>query len=213
MKKAFIFDLDGVLVSTDRYHYAAWKSVADEENIYFDEVINNRLRGVGRAESLEIILERAKRAYTPEGKAALAKKKNERYRLSLETLTKADRLEGVTETLDVLKARGYLIAVGSSSKNARYILGKIGYGDYFHAVVDGNDIERGKPNPEVFLKAAQRLRLSPEECYVVEDAKTGIDAALAGGFTAVGIHDAAGYEKTNIALKAFSDLCDYAPKV
>ncbi len=206
MKKAFIFDLDGVLVSTDRYHYAAWKSIADEEGIYFDETINNRLRGVGRRESLKIILERAPRTYGEEEERALAEKKNARYRASLENLTPADRLEGVSETLEALRRTGALLAVGSSSKNARYILGKIGYGDYFDAVVDGNDIVNGKPDPEVFLKAAALLHLSPCDCYVVEDAKTGIDAAVRGGFCAVGIHDAAGYDRADHAIKAFSDL-------
>ncbi len=206
MKKAFIFDLDGVLVSTDRYHYAAWKSIADEEGIYFDETINNRLRGVSRRESLKIILERAPRTYGEEEEHALAEKKNERYRASLENLTPADRLAGVSETLEALRRTGALLAVGSSSKNARYILGKIGYGDYFDAVVDGNDIVNGKPDPEVFLKAAALLHLSPCDCYVVEDAKTGIDAAVRGGFCAVGIHDAACYDRADHAIKAFSDL-------
>ncbi len=206
MKKAFIFDLDGVLVSTDRYHYAAWKSIADEEGIYFDETINNRLRGVSRRESLKIILERAPRTYGEEEEHALAEKKNERYRASLENLTPADRLAGVSETLEALRRTGALLAVGSSSKNARYILGKIGYGDYFDAVVDGNDIVNGKPDPEVFQKAAALLHLSPCDCYVVEDAKTGIDAAVRGGFCAVGIHDAAGYDRADHAIKAFSDL-------
>lgn len=206
MKKAFIFDLDGVIVSTDRYHYEAWKSIADDEGIYFDEVINNRLRGVGRMESLEIILERAHRAYSQEEKCALAQCKNERYRRSLESLTTDDRLAGVTQTLQALREEGCLLAVGSSSKNARFILGKIGYGDYFDAVVDGNDIVNGKPDPEVFLKAAEKLGLSAGDCYVVEDAKTGIDAAKRGGFTAVGLHDAAGYEKTDISLNAFAEL-------
>ena len=206
MKKAFIFDLDGVLVSTDRYHYAAWKSIADEEGIYFDETINNRLRGVGRRESLKIILERAPRTYGEEEEIALAEKKNARYRASLENLTPADRLAGVSETLEALRRTGALLAVGSSSKNARYILGKIGYGDYFDAVADGNDIVNGKPDPEVFLKAAALLGVPPADCYVVEDAKTGIDAAVRGGFCAVGIHDAAGYDRADHAIKAFSDL-------
>lgn len=208
MKKAVIFDLDGVIVSTDRYHYEAWKSIADEEGIYFDGIINNRLRGVGRMESLEIILERAGKEYSSEEKTAMAQKKNDIYRASLDKLTACDRLEGVTKTLCALRERGVRLAIGSSSKNARFILEKIGYGAYFDAVVDGNDIAKGKPDPEVFLKAAQRLGLSHAECYVVEDAKTGIDAALAGGFCAVGVHDAAGYEKTDIALDAFSKLLD-----
>ena len=206
MKKAFIFDLDGVLVSTDRLHYAAWKSIAYEEGIAFDETINNRLRGVGRRESLKIILERATRVYGEEEEIALAEKKNCRYRASLECLTEADRLEGVSETLAALRRRGALLAVGRSSKNARFILEKIGYGDYFDAVTDGNDIVNGKPDPEVFLKAAALLNLPPCDCCVVEDAQTGIEAAVRGGFCAVGIHDAAKDSRADCSLQRFSDL-------
>ena len=204
--KAFIFDLDGVIVSTDRYHYLAWKQTADGEGIYFDEKINDRLRGVSRMASLEIILERAKRQYSEEEKQALATKKNDLYRDLLKNLTPKDRLEGVTETLAALREKGYLLAIGSSSKNTPFILEKIGYGDYFDAVSDGNNITRGKPDPEVFLKAAEMLRLSPESCYVVEDAEAGIDAANAGGFFSVGVGPASRYEKTKKPLASFSLL-------
>ena len=115
--KAFIFDLDGVIVSTDSLHYRAWKALADSEGIYFDEEINNRLRGVSRMESLEIILERATRTYTDEEKVAMAERKNGIYRELLQVLTPSDRLAGVTETLDALRAQGYKLAIGSSSKN------------------------------------------------------------------------------------------------
>ena len=204
--KAFIFDLDGVIVSTDRYHYLAWKQTADGEEIYFDEKINDRLRGVSRMASLEIILERAKRQYSEEEKQALACKKNDLYRDLLRNLTPKDRLEGVTETLAAIREKGYLLAIGSSSKNTPFILEKIGYGDYFDAVSDGNNITRGKPDPEVFLKAAEMLRLSPESCYVVEDAEAGIDAANAGGFFSVGVGPASRYEKTKKPLASFSLL-------
>ena len=127
--KAFIFDLDGVLVSTDKYHYQAWKKIADKEGIYFDEKINDRLRGVSRMDSLEIILERAEKQYTEEEKLALATEKNDLYRDLLKNLTPADRLAGVTETLEKLKEKGYLLAIGSSSRNTPVILSKIGYDD------------------------------------------------------------------------------------
>lgn len=204
--KAFIFDLDGVIVSTDRYHYLAWKKIADKEGIYFDEKINDRLRGVSRMASLEIILERAGKKYSEEEKIALATEKNDLYRDLLKNLTPSDRLEGVTETLGFLRGKGYLLAIGSSSKNTPAILEKIGYGNYFDAVSDGNNISRGKPDPEVFLKAAEMLKVEPRDCYVVEDAEAGIDAAKAGGFTAIGIGGAANYSKTDYSLNKFSDI-------
>ena len=206
--KAFIFDLDGVIVSTDGLHYRAWKALADEEGIYFDEKINDRLRGVSRMASLEIILERATRSYTEDEKVAMAEKKNSVYRELLKVLTPADCLEGVCETLAALRAKGYKLAIGSSSKNTRTILEKIGYGNYFDAISDGNNIKNSKPDPEVFLKAAEYLGLAPEDCYVVEDAEAGIEAALAGGFTAIGVGGAAAYEKTQISLSHFSQLLD-----
>ena len=210
--KAFIFDLDGVIVSTDSLHYKAWKALADSEGIYFDEEINNRLRGVSRMESLEIILEKATRAYTDEEKIAMAEKKNGIYRELLQVLTPADRLEGVTETLSALREKGYKLAIGSSSKNTPIILEKIGYGDYFDAISDGNNITNSKPNPEVFLKAAEYLKLEPKDCYVVEDAEAGIQAAKSGNFTAIGVGEAAKDERADYALRSFTDLIEIANK-
>lgn len=204
--KAFIFDLDGVLVSTDKYHYQAWKKIADKEGIYFDEKINDRLRGVSRMASLEIILERAKKQYTEEEKIALATEKNDLYRDLLKNLTPADRLAGVTETLEKLKEKGYLLAIGSSSRNTPVILNKIGYEGYFDAVSDGNNITKSKPDPEVFNKAAEMLSLPASECFVAEDSLAGIDAAKAGGFKAIGIGGAADYEKTDYPIKTMTDI-------
>lgn len=206
--KAFIFDLDGVIVSTDELHYAAWKQMADGEGIYFDRAINERLRGVSRMQSLEIILERASRGYSESEKLALAELKNDIYRKLLNKLTPADRLCGVTETLSVLRERGYKLAIGSSSKNTPTILEKIGYGGYFDAVSDGNNISRSKPDPEVFLCAAEFLGLNPAECYVVEDAEAGIIAANAGGFTSVGIGSAALSDNADVKIKNFADLLE-----
>ncbi|MCI6734807.1 MAG: beta-phosphoglucomutase [Clostridia bacterium] len=204
--KAFIFDLDGVLVSTDKYHYQAWKKIADKEGIYFDEKINDRLRGVSRMDSLEIILERAEKQYTEEEKLALATEKNDLYRDLLKNLTPADRLAGVTETLEKLKEKGYLLAIGSSSRNTPVILSKIGYDGYFDAVSDGNNITKSKPDPEVFEKAAEMLSLPAKECFVVEDSLAGIDAAKAGGFKAIGIGGAAIYAKTDYPINAITDI-------
>lgn len=187
MIRAVIFDLDGVLVSTDELHFQAWKQLADAEGIPFDRAINHRLRGVSRMESLEIILERAARTYTPEQKAALADAKNARYRELLSTLTPADALPGAAAITAALKERGVKIAVGSSSRNTSLILERLGWSDRFDAVVDGNDIQHSKPAPEVFVLAAKRLGVPPGRCLVVEDAVAGVEAARRAGMAVFGI--------------------------
>lgn len=204
--KGIIFDLDGVICSTDKYHYLAWKEIADEINVYFDETINNRLRGVSRMNSLEIILERSGRLYNFAEKEELARRKNERYRMLLEQMSPADLSSEVKDTLDSLRTLGLRMAIGSSSKNAGFILSRIGLSGYFDAVSDGNNITHSKPDPEVFLKAAEYLELSAGECLVVEDAEAGIDAAVAGGFDCAGLGEAADCGKATHALKTFSEL-------
>ncbi len=208
MKQGIIFDLDGVLLSTDEMHYEAWKSVADELGVPFDHAVNNRLRGVSRMESLEIILEKSTRSFSLEEKEALAARKNDRYRILLGKLTPEAVEPQVRQTLSALKARGLKLAVGSSSKNAKYILELTGLAPFFDAVSDGTNITRSKPDPEVFLKAAQFLELAPESCFVVEDAVAGIDAARAGGFTSIGIGDAAEYAYTEIPVRSLSALLE-----
>lgn len=185
--EAVIFDLDGVIVSTDDCHFRAWKRMADEEGISFDRQINERLRGVSRMESLGIVLERAKWMYTDEEKASLAARKNEYYRQLLADLTLADVLPGAERIVRSLRLRGIRIAIGSSSRNAPLILEKIGLAGLFDAVADGNGISRSKPDPEVFLLAARLLNINPERCVVVEDAFAGILAAKAAGMKAVGV--------------------------
>ena len=204
--KGIIFDLDGVIVFTDKFHYLAWKAVSDELGIYFDEKINNRLRGVSRMDSLEIILEGGKREYSENEKIEIAEKKNEIYKGYLSKMTPSDVSDEVRKTLTELKKRGYLLAIGSSSKNTKYILERVALSDFFDAISDGTNIKKSKPDPEVFLKAAEFIKLSPCECAVVEDAFAGIDAAKSGGMTAVAIGDAASYEKADIVLGTFSDL-------
>jgi len=197
--KAVIFDLDGVIVSTDEYHYRAWKRLADEEGIHFDRAINERCRGVSRMDSLEILLERAGREYTDEEKRELAERKNGYYREFLrDSLGPGDILPGVTELLDELKSRGVKVAVASSSKNAPMILERIAMADRFDACADGNDITRSKPDPQVFLLAAERLRVAPENCLVVEDAEAGVEAALAGGMKALGVGYASGDPRAHL---------------
>lgn len=207
--RAFIFDLDGVIVFTDQFHYQAWKKMADRMGIYFDESINNRLRGVSRMDSLEIILEKYEGRPLPwQEKEVLAHQKNEDYRALLRTMTPTDVSDEVRETLAKLRSKGYKIALGSSSKNARFILERVDLLDAFDAISDGTNITRSKPDPEVFLKAAQFLGEAPEACAVVEDAYAGIDAAKAGGMTAIGIGDAADYEKADHRITAFSELLE-----
>lgn len=208
--KGFIFDLDGVIVSTDGLHYRAWKQMTDNEGIYFDEEINNRLRGVSRMASLEIVLERSDREYSDDEKLALATYKNDLYKELLKSLTPDDILPGVSEVLNQLRARGYKLAIGSSSRNTPAILKYIGLESFFDAVSDGNNITNSKPDPEVFVKGAQFLGLECSECYVVEDAKAGVDAGRAGGFTTIALGDAYGYEKADHSIKDFNEILNIA---
>lgn len=204
--RAVIFDLDGVICHTDQYHYQAWKAVADELGIYFDEVINNRLRGVSRMESFNIILERYDGEMDQKAKEFYTEKKNNIYKELLKNMSPADLSAEVKDTLDALREAGCLLAIGSSSKNAKFILGQLGLGDYFDAISDGNNITYSKPDPEVFVKAAQFLGENPENCLVVEDAKAGLEAAIAGGMHCAAIGDAAACNLATINLQTFADL-------
>lgn len=209
-QKAIIFDLDGVLCFTDKYHYQAWKVLADELGIYFDEKMNDRLRGVSRMASLEIILEKSDRQYTREEKVEFTEKKNTIYRELLCNMGPGDVSEEVRETLTELKKRGYLLAIGSSSKNTQFIIRRTELASYFDAVADGNDITRSKPDPEVFLKAAEKLGAAPGECAVVEDAASGIKAAKASNMKAFALGgDAQDSEIKDVNLSSFADLLNY----
>lgn len=200
--EAVIFDLDGVIVSTDECHYRAWKKTADEEGIYFDRKINDRLRGVSRMDSLEIVLERAERLYTDEEKVELAERKNNYYKEYIKKLTKDDILNGVNENLAELKAKGIKVAIGSSSKNTPDILKYIGLDNYFDAVSDGNNITKSKPDPEVFLKAADMLGVPYEKCLVVEDADSGIEAGKRAGMYTLAVNNAKGADYSLADLSA-----------
>lgn len=206
--EAVIFDLDGVIVSTDECHYRAWKKTADEEGIYFDRKINDRLRGVSRMDSLEIVLERAERLYTDEEKVELAERKNNYYKEYIKKLTKDDILNGVNENLAELKAKGIKVAIGSSSKNTPDILKYIGLDNYFDAVSDGNNIRKSKPDPEVFLKAADMLGVPYEKCLVVEDADSGIEAGKRAGMYTLAVNNAKGADYSLADLSA-GKITDY----
>lgn len=204
--KGIIFDLDGVICSTDHYHYLAWKALADKLGIYFDETINNRLRGVSRMDSLEIILENYSGTLTTEEKEALAEEKNKAYRELLKQMSPADLSAEVKETLAALRSKRLLLGIGSSSKNTKFILERIGLGGYFDKISDGTNITRSKPDPEVFLKAAEYLQLQPEDCLVVEDAKAGLEAAAAARMDSAAMGDAVSCGLGTYNLRTFGDL-------
>ena len=206
---AVIFDLDGVICSTDEYHYKAWKAMADRMGIPFDRTINNRLRGVSRMASLEIILEKYEGpALSESDKERLATRKNDLYRESLHEMSPADLPAEVKETLDELRGMGLKLAIGSSSKNTPFILGQIGLAGYFDAVSDGNNITRSKPDPEVFVKAAEMLGIAPERCLVVEDAVSGAEAGHAGGMKVACLGDAAENGVGDWNMKTIRELTD-----
>ncbi len=204
--KAVIFDLDGVIVSTDDCHYEAWKQMADQQGIYFDRKINERLRGVSRMESLEILLERANRSYTDNEKLNMATEKNKVYTQLVMKITPEAILPGALENLKALREKGILLAIGSSSKNTPIILNQIGLGDFFDAVADGNHIRNSKPDPEVFLLAATLLNQPPEACLVVEDADAGVEAALNGNMRVLGVGFAAQNKKATISADSLKDI-------
>lgn len=207
MITSVIFDLDGVLVFTDKYHYQAWKKIADELGIYFDEEINNRLRGVSRMDSLDIILENYKGdPLSGERKVELATRKNEYYRDLLGNMTPADVEDPVRDTLAKLKKRGYSIALGSSSKNAKFILEKVDLLDAFDVISDGTNIVNSKPNPEVFVKAANFLDQPCNRCLVVEDAEAGINAGKSAGMATVAIGEATKSHIADRDIEAFPEL-------
>ena len=191
--QGIIFDLDGVLCSTDEYHYRAWTALAERLGIPFDRERNGLLRGVSRMDSLNIILEKSDKAYSQDEKNAMAEEKNTRYRQLLNQMSPADLSGDVKRTLDTLRARGLKLAIGSSSKNTPFILERMGLDGFFDAVADGNCITHSKP----------------EQCVVVEDAHAGVEAAKAGGFACAAMGDAKEDARATYHLGKLSDLLEY----
>lgn len=186
--EAIIFDLDGVIVDTAIFHYQAWKQLANEFGFDFTLEQNERLKGVSRLESLEILMEIGKmQILSADEKDRLATKKNKWYRDYILKMTPKDILPGVINFLNDLRKANFKIAIGSSSKNAGTILERIGYEQFFDVVVDGTKITNSKPDPEVFLKAANELGIKPKNCVVFEDAQAGIEAAKKAGMKTVGV--------------------------
>jgi beta-phosphoglucomutase len=204
--KAVIFDLDGVIVSTDQYHFHAWKRLADSLGIPFGREVNDRLRGISRMESLEIVLEKSARRYSLDERREMAERKNAHYQELLKGLSPADILPGVINVIKALKDRQVKIAIGSSSRNARAILRAVGLEDEFDVVIDGNDIPRSKPDPAVFTIAATRLGISPEECLVVEDAEAGVEAGAAAGMRVLAVGAAAGHPRAARCAEGLSTI-------
>ncbi len=189
MNKAIIFDLDGVIVDTAKYHYIAWRKIANDLGFDFSESQNELLKGVSRVQSLEFLLESGNITLSHEAKEQLLDSKNKHYLSLISNMNESEILPGIQKLLHDLHQHKIPFALGSASKNARLILNTLHLTDLFSAIVDGNDVSKAKPNPEVFLMAAQRLNYSPKNCIVVEDAQSGIQAANKAGMISVGIGD------------------------
>nr|WP_298927743.1 beta-phosphoglucomutase [uncultured Allomuricauda sp.] len=187
MIKGFIFDLDGVITDTAESHYKAWKKLSDDMGWNFDHEVNDKLRGISRMDSIQVILDHNNTTLDEKTLATLATKKNDIYVTSLETMTPDDYLPGAKELLTHLRTEGFSVALGSASKNAIKVLQQLNASGYFDVIGDGNSVSKSKPEPDIFLYGAEKLNLQPEECIVFEDAESGIDAAKAGGFHSVGI--------------------------
>ena len=204
--QACLFDLDGVIVDTAKYHYQAWRRLANSLGFDFSEKENEQLKGVSRVRSLEIILEMGGVQKTEAEREALAAQKNEWYLEFINEMTPAEILPGVVDFLDDLREAGIRIGLGSASKNAPRILDRIELTAYFEAIIDGNKTTRSKPDPEVFLKGAEELHIQPQHCVVFEDAPKGIDAALNGGFYAIGVGEPENLGHAHLVIPGFAGL-------
>ena len=204
--KAFIFDLDGVIVDTAKYHFLAWKKIADQLGIKFTHEHNELLKGVSRVRSLDIILELGKVTASQENKEQWLLQKNEDYLSYLVNINESEILPGVFPVLQFLKAQGQPIALGSASKNARPILEKTGIMSYFDAIVDGNDVTNAKPDPEVFLMAAKLLHIAPKDSIVFEDSVAGVQAANIATMTSIGIGEASTLHEAKYIYKDFTAI-------
>jgi beta-phosphoglucomutase len=185
--EAIILDLDGVITDTAEYHYRGWKRLADEEGLPFDREANEHLRGVSRRQSLLLILGDRKDEYTEEQIQEMMARKNGYYQEMLDNLTAEDFLPGAKELIADIKARELKIAVGSASKNTKRVLNSLKITDLFDAIGDGYSVERAKPAPDLFVHTAGKMNVAPRNCVVIEDAESGVQAALTGGFVAVGV--------------------------
>lgn len=204
--KACLFDLDGVIVDTAVYHFQAWRRLANELGFDFTEQQNEKLKGISRMESLQLILQWGNVTLSEEEKLVWATRKNDWYLQMVLTMTPDEVLKGVPTFLNELKANNIKIALGSASKNARLILEKINLITYFDAIVDGNDITKGKPDPQVFLLGAIATHCKPGDCVVFEDAIAGVQAAKAGGMKVIGVGDEKLLTEADFVIKGFEEM-------
>jgi len=204
--KACIFDLDGVIVDTARFHYLAWKRLAEELGFYFSPEHNEKLKGVSRIRSLEILLEVGKKKLSAQEMELAAEKKNKWYVEYISKITPDEILPGAYELLIELKTYKIKRALGSASKNAGMILNRLELNRFFDVVIDGNKVSKAKPDPEVFLKAAEELKIKPKECLVFEDAQAGIEAAINGKMRCVGVGDPELLKKANLVVPDLANI-------
>ena len=204
--QAVIFDLDGVIVDTAKFHYDAWKTLASEWDYTLKQEDNEQLKGVSRMDSVNKIARWANVHQSPEKLLDVAHRKNEIDLNSCNQLTPEHVLPGILVLIDALKASGVLLALGSASKNARFVLNKLELLDIFDVIVDGNDVSKSKPNPEVFLKAAQQMGVEPQHCVVLEDAPAGVEAALTANMKVIGLGDASELQKAHLVLDNVKNL-------
>lgn len=205
-KRAFIFDLDGVIVDTAKFHFLAWKKLADDLGITFTEHDNEQLKGVSRVRSLEIILNMGGVNMTEADKLIHLEEKNKDYLSYISEMTHTDVLPDVPRILNFLKARHIPIALGSASKNAKQILEKVGLLNIFDDIVDGNEVSKAKPDPEVFLIAAQKAGAKPENCVVFEDAIAGIQAANQAKMLSIGIGEKEVLHEAKYVFHDFTEI-------
>lgn len=207
MIKGCLFDLDGVIVDTAKYHYIAWRDLAQKLGFDFTEKDNERLKGVSRMASLEILLEVGGiKGLSDDEKQRLAAEKNENYVELISRMTPDEVLPGAADFLKQLRAAGVGVALGSASKNAMTILNRLQLTPLFDAIIDGTKVSKAKPDPEVFLKGAEALGLKPQECVVFEDAAAGIEAAIAGGMKCVGIGSPQILGKANLVVNGLYEM-------
>ena len=205
-KKAFIFDLDGVIVDTAKFHFLAWKKLADSLNINFTHEINEQLKGVSRVRSLEIILSQGNVQASQEDKNNWLVQKNEDYLAFVHKMDKSEILPRVEEVLQFLKTNNQYVVLGSASKNARPILEKVNILHYFDALVDGNDVTNAKPDPEVFLQGANQVQVAYKDAIVFEDSVAGIQAANVAGMTSVGIGEKEVLHESDFCFRDFTEM-------
>ncbi len=206
MSKLYIFDLDGVIVDTAKYHFLGWSFIAEKLGTNLSPLDNEQLKGLSRIDSIEKLLEIKGISLDEDEKIRLAELKNNYYIELIQGLSPSDILPGVIDLIRLLRDNDMKTALGSSSKNAIFIIEKLQIADYFDVVIDGNDVSKAKPDPEVFLLSARKLSIEPSECVVLEDSASGIEAAINGGMKSIGVGSTSILSKANIVVASLEEL-------